>query len=188
MTWKKLEAPVTDKAEIEKANNESLRDESIRLVIEDATKSDADFVILGGDFNEPSHLDWTEETKGLWDHNGAVVDWACSKLLYEAGFRDAYRVKYPNPTTHPGFTFPSDNPAMPVERLTWAPEADERDRIDFIYYIPATGWEVEDAVIVGPKSSIIRSQRVEEDSQDTFSTPADIWPTDHKGVLIKFKF
>ena len=77
---------------------------------------------------------------------------------------------------------------MPVERLTWAPEADERDRIDFIYYIQATGWEVEDAVIVGPKSSIIRSQRVEEDSQDTFSTPADIWPTDHKGVLIKFKF
>ena len=125
VTWKKLEAPVTDKAEIEKANNESLRDESIRLVIEDATKSDADFVILGGDFNEPSHLDWTEETKGLWDHNGAVVDWACSKLLYEAGFRDAYRVKYPNPITHPGFTFPSDNPAMPVERLTWAPEADE---------------------------------------------------------------
>ena len=60
--------------------------------------------------------------------------------------------------------------------------------IDFIYYIPATGWEVEDAVIVGPKSSIIRSQRVEEDSQDTFSTPADIWPTDHKGVLIKFSF
>lgn len=74
-----------------------MRDESIRLVIEDATKSDADFVILGGDFNEPSHLDWTEETKGLWDHNGAVVDWVCSKLLYEAGFRDAYRVKYPNP-------------------------------------------------------------------------------------------
>lgn len=65
VTWKKLETPVTDKAEIEKANNESLRDESIRLVIEDATKSDADFVILGGDFNEPSHLDWTEETKGF---------------------------------------------------------------------------------------------------------------------------
>ena len=73
VTWKKLEAPITDKAEIEKANKESLRDESIRLVIEDAKKSDADFVILGGDFNEPSHLDWTEETKGLWDHNGAIV-------------------------------------------------------------------------------------------------------------------
>lgn len=27
VTWKKLEAPVTDKAEIEKANNESLRDD-----------------------------------------------------------------------------------------------------------------------------------------------------------------
>ena len=133
------------------------------------------------------HLDYTHYACYL-PRGYSGVTWVRSKLLYEAGFRDAYRVKYPNPITHPGFTFPSDNPAMPVERLTWAPEADERDRIDFIYYIPATGWEVEDAVIVGPKSSIIRSQRVEEDSQDTFSTPADIWPTDHKGVLIKFSF
>ena len=188
VTWKKLEAPVTDKMEIEKAKNESLRDESIRLVIEDAKNLNADFVILGGDFNEPSHLDWTEDTKELWDHNGAVVHWDCSKLLYEAGFRDAYRVKHPNPITHPGFTFPSDNPDMAVERLTWAPEADERDRIDFIYYIPADGWKVKDAIVVGPRSSIIRSQRVDENSQDSFSPPAGIWPTDHKGVLIKFSF
>lgn len=188
VTWKKLEAPVTDKAEIEKANNESLRDESIQLVIEDAKNLHADFVILGGDFNEPSHLDWTEETKELWDHNGTVVHWDCSTLLYEAGFRDAYRVKHPNPITHPGFTFPSDNPDMAVERLTWAPEADERDRIDFIYYIPADGWSVEDAIVVGPRSSIVRSQRVDENSQDSFSIPTGVWPTDHKGVLIKFSF
>ena len=188
VTWKKMDAPVTDVTEIEKANNESLRDESIRLVIEDAKKQQADFIILGGDFNEPSHLDWTEETKEMWDHNGTVVHWDCSTLLYEAGFRDAYRTKYPNPVTHPGFTFPSDNPAMPVEKLTWAPDADERDRIDFIYYIPAEGWEVNDAVVVGPKSSIVRSQRVEEDSQDLFSTPTGTWPTDHKGVLITFGF
>ena len=77
---------------------------------------------------------------------------------------------------------------MPVEKLTWAPDADERDRIDFIYYIPAEGWEVNDAVVVGPKSSIVRSQRVEEDSQDLFSTPTGTWPTDHKGVLITFGF
>lgn len=188
VTWKKLATPVTNTVEIEKANNESLRDESIRLVIEDAKNQNADFVILGGDFNEPSHLDWTEKTKELWDHNGTVVHWDCSKLLYEAGFRDAYRVKYPNPITHPGFTFPSDNPDMPVERLTWAPEADERDRIDFIYYIPAAGWKVKDAVIVGPKSSIVRSQRVDEKSQDSFSIPTGVWPTDHKGVLINFSF
>mgnify|MGYP002604076701 FL=1 len=77
---------------------------------------------------------------------------------------------------------------MPVERLTWAPEADERDRIDFIYYIPSASWEVKEAVVVGPKSTIVRNKRVEEDSQDIFSTPTGIWPTDHKGVLIKFGF
>ncbi|MBP3519511.1 MAG: endonuclease/exonuclease/phosphatase family protein [Parabacteroides sp.] len=188
VTWKKLDAPVTDVMEIEKANSESLRDESIRLLIEDAKKQKADFIVLGGDFNEPSHLDWTEETKGLWDHNGAVVHWDCSTLLYEAGFRDAYRVKYPNPITHPGFTFPSDNPDMPVERLTWAPDADERDRIDFIYYMPSAGWEVQEAIVVGPQSTIVRSERVAEESQDLFSVPTGTWPTDHKGVLIKFSF
>lgn len=188
VTWKKLDSPVTDVTEIEKANSESLRDESIRLVIEDAKKQKADFIILGGDFNEPSHLDWTEKTKEMWDHNGTVVHWDCSTLLYEAGFRDAYRIKYPNPVTHPGFTFPSDNPDMPIERLTWAPEADERDRIDFIYYMPSSGWDVKEAVVVGPKSSIVRSERVEENSQDSFSIPDGTWPTDHKGVLIKFGF
>lgn len=187
VTWKKLETPVTNVVEIEKANNESLRDESIKLVIEDAKKIDADFIILGGDFNEPSHLDWTEETKNMWDHNGAVVHWDCSTLLYGAGFRDAYREKYPNPITHPGFTFPSDNPDMSIERLTWAPEADERDRIDFIYYIPAFGWDVKDAVVVGPKSSIVRSRRFDENTQDSFSLPNGVWPTDHKGVLVTFE-
>lgn len=104
VTWKKLEAPITDKAEIEKANKESLRDESIRLVIEDAKKSDADFVILGGDFNEPSHLDWTEETKGLWDHNGAIVDWDCSKLLY--------RSRLPRCLSRPNIRIRSPIPAL----------------------------------------------------------------------------
>ena len=56
--------------------------------------------------NEPSHLDWKENTKNLWDHNGTVVRWDCSVLLENAGFKDAYRTKYPNPVTHPGFTFP----------------------------------------------------------------------------------
>ena len=188
-TWKKIDVPVTDVDSIMVANDLSHRDEAIRVVIEDAAKQkEADFILLGGDFNEPSHLDWGEATKDLWDHNGAVVPWTCSSLLYDAGFRDAYREKYPDPVTHPGFTFPSDNPAKPVDKLTWAPDADERDRIDFIYYIPSAGWSVGDAVIVGPVGSIVRSERVPEQTMDTFSAPVGTWPTDHKGVLIKFRY
>lgn len=187
MTWKKMDAPVTDAAEVEKANQESLRDEAIRGVIEDAGKDRADFILLGGDFNEPSHLDWTERTKSLWDHNGAVVRWDCSTLLYHAGFEDAYRVRYPDPVTHPGFTFPSDNPAVPVQKLAWAPEADERDRIDYIYYLPNRNWKLLDIAVVGPSTSIIRGERREEGTQDTFITPVAVWPTDHKAVLATFR-
>lgn len=187
-TWKKIDAPVTDTDSVMAANDLSLRDEAIRVIIDDARKQQADLILLGGDFNEPSHLDWGESTAELWDHNGAVVPWTCSSLLYEAGFRDAYREKYPDPVTHPGFTFPSDNPSKPVEKLTWAPDADERDRIDFIYYIPSPEWVVGEAIVVGPQSSIVRSERVPEETMDIFSVPAGTWPTDHKGVLIKFRY
>ena len=105
----------------------------------------------------------------------------------DAGFIDSYREIYPNPLTHPGFTYPSDNPLKTPEKLTWAPKADERDRIDFIFY-QGKGLQAEKAVIFGPKGSIVRSQRVEETSKDQFLTPKNVWPTDHKGLLVTFRF
>ena len=187
-TWKKIDAPVTDTDSIMAGNDLSHRDEATRAVIADARQHSADLFLFGGDFNEPSHLDWGEDTKNLWDHNGAIVPWSCSSLLYEAGFRDAYRMKYPNPVTHPGFTFPSDNPVKPVNKLTWAPDADERDRIDFIYYIPSEGWSLTEAMLVGPAGSIVRGERVPEQTMDTILTPIGTWPSDHKGVLVKFSY
>lgn len=187
VSWKKMDAPVVDASEIERVNNESLRDETIRGVIEDAKKEEGNTIILGGDFNEPSHLDWTEKTKDLWEHNGAVVHWICSVLLTENGFKDAYREMYPDPVTHPGFSFPSDNPGVEVKKLTWAPEADERDRIDFIYFKPAKGFKLKDAAVVGPKKSIVRSRRVEETGKDKFIEPAGVWPTDHKAMWAEFE-
>lgn len=187
VTWKKLDAPVLDPREIEKANNESLRDEAIQGVIEDAEKEKGNIILLGGDFNEPSHLDWKENTKELWDHNGTVVRWDCSVMLEKNGFKDAYREMYPNPVTHPGFTFPSDNSDMEVNKLTWAPEADERDRIDFIYFKPDKKLKLVDAAVVGPRSSIVRGKRTEEAGKDKFIQPAGTWPTDHKAVLVTFK-
>lgn len=187
VTWKKLDAPVLDSREIEKANNESLRDEAIRGVIEDVENEKGNIILLGGDFNEPSHLDWKDNTKDLWDHNGTVVRWDCSVLLEENGFKDAYREVYPDPVTHPGFTFPSDNPDVDVKKLAWAPEADERDRIDFIYFKPNKKLKLIDAAVVGPRKSIIRGERAEENSKDKFIQPAGTWPTDHKAVLATFK-
>lgn len=188
-TWKKLEEPITDPDLILAANRKSRRLEAVKKFIADAEKEikQENIVIIGGDFNEPSHLDWQEDTKDLWDHNGAIVEWDCSNVLYEKGFKDTYREYYPNPVTHPGFTFPSDNPDAPASKLTWAPDADERERIDFIYYYPSKNITLKEAVVVGPSSSIVRSKRAEEQSNDIFITPDEVWPTDHKAVLSKFK-
>ena len=176
--------------EVLKRNVASQRDDAIRLFIEQAKKDRAAgyTIILGGDFNEPSHQDWTEETKDLYDHHGFVIPWTVPVLLDEAGLKDAYREFYPDVLNYPGFTYPSDNPAKPADKITWAPKADERDRIDYIWYYPEKGLKVKDAAIFGPKNSIVRAQRVQETSKDKFIEPLGVWPTDHKGVLVTFQY
>ena len=177
----------TEPATVLKMNRESTRDEAIAVFLEEVSCKQADLILLAGDFNEPSHLDWNEATREKWDHNGCVVPWDCSMQLYEAGFRDAYRVIHPDPTMYPGFTYPSDNPEKEIKDLTWAPEADERERIDFVYYMSDGAFAPKDAVLVGPSSSIVRNERVQDAGNDTFIEPLGVWPTDHKGVLVTFK-
>lgn len=186
-TWKEIPVPQTVR-EVLEVNDASQRDDAIRDFITAARKDieEGTIVILGGDFNEPSHLDWTRETKDLYDHNGLIVPWTVPLLLDNAGFVDAYRTLYPDVLTHPGFTFPADNPLIPTEKLTWAPKSDERDRIDYVFYYPHPALKLKDAIIFGPKGSIVKNQRVEETSKDKFLLPEGVWPTDHKGVLVTF--
>ena len=77
-------------------------------------------IILGGDFNSGSHLDWVEATKE--SHYGKVVEWPVSKLIIDNGYTDSYREANPDPTKTLDGTwgFLSENVIS--------------DRIDFIYY------------------------------------------------------
>lgn len=76
-------------------------------------------MILGGDMNTPSHLDWGEKTQEI--HQGLIVPWNTTKVLQDLGLKDAYRAFYPNPLTHPG--------------ITWnTPEKKDEHRIDYIFY------------------------------------------------------
>ena len=61
--------------------------------------------ILLGDFNEPSHLDWTLEAAELGLNFGFEVNWPISSVLESIGMIDSYREKYPNPIESPGFTW-----------------------------------------------------------------------------------
>lgn len=189
-TWAELPEPDTDLASIMADNVASQRDDAIRLFIADAAK-DAEagnLIFLAGDFNEPSHMDWTEATKDSADHHGLVVPWTVTTLLDEAGYADSYRVKYPNPVTHPGYTYPADCPGAQMKQLLWAPKADERERIDFIFYRPDKRLKLKDIAIFGPQGSVRRGERMVESSQDPFLLPStDNWPTDHKGVLATFR-
>ena len=77
-------------------------------------------VIVGGDFNSGSHLDWVESTKEA--HYGKVVEWPVSKLMQDRGFTDSFREVHPDPTN--------------TLEGTWGFLGDDiiSDRIDFIYY------------------------------------------------------
>ncbi|WP_203567694.1 endonuclease/exonuclease/phosphatase family protein [Aestuariimicrobium ganziense] len=111
--------------------------------------------------------------------------WDSTQRLADAGFVDVFRARYPDPVTHPGTTWPSDNAAVDdTAALTFAPTVDERDRIDYVFADP--GVRVEGVGIVGPRGSIVRSQRVDEPHTDDFALVTDCWPSDHKAVLASF--
>lgn len=131
---------------------------------------DADNValLLLGDFNAPSHLDWIEELGekncGHWN-----VPWPTSELPTEAGLNDSYRVAHPDPAEKQGITW---TPLFPENEDEGRPEP--HDRIDFIYY-KGTALSVRDsrAVVVGnPEPS--------PDYED------NEWTSDHAAVLTTY--
>jgi endonuclease/exonuclease/phosphatase family metal-dependent hydrolase/UDP-2,3-diacylglucosamine pyrophosphatase LpxH len=188
-TWQKIDAPVINPDSILVANRKSWRDETIRGFLADAATEVAEghIVILGGDFNEPSHLDWQADTKDIRDHRGAVVNWDVSQMLQGAGYVDSYRSLYPNALTHPAFTWPAGNVSAKLRDLYFTPDADERDRIDFIYYHPQPGVKLTNAGIVGPSASVDHGVITPSDSKDIFIEPESVWASDHKGNLATFR-
>ncbi|RCN41115.1 hypothetical protein ANCCAN_12947 [Ancylostoma caninum] len=57
-------------------------------------------IILAGDFNCPSHLDWTDETKD--QHGGWPVLWPATKAMYDMKFIDSFREVHPDVIAEPG--------------------------------------------------------------------------------------
>lgn len=187
-TWDELDAPVTDVEVILEMNAQSGRPQSAAELVRDVAAETAAgrLALVGGDFNEPSAQDWTAATMDLFDHRGTIVPWQTTSTLIAGGLVDAYRASHPDPVANPGFTWPASNPGIAVSTLTWAPKADERDRIDYIFYAPSDRLELTSSKIVGPQGTIVRSERVDDDSSDEIVTPTAVWPSDHKAVLSTF--
>jgi len=110
-----------------------------------------------------------------------------SGKLQKAGYTDAYRRMYPNPVTHPAITWPAGNISAKLQSLFFCPEADERDRIDFIYYSDNKGIKLENVAVVGPAASVEKGRIVSDKSfKDAIITPQAAWLSDHKGNLAVF--
>ena len=84
-------------------------------------------LFVTGDFNTPSHLDWTEHTVDLLPHMKYAVEWPVTVAMQDAGFVDTFRVAHPSPTTSPGRTWTYGYPyprVLPGEVI---------DRIDYVF-------------------------------------------------------
>jgi endonuclease/exonuclease/phosphatase family metal-dependent hydrolase len=97
-------------------------------------------LLVGGDWNCPSHLDWTVDTTRVYKRRRALP-LPVSKAMENAGFSDTFRTLYPNPVQHPGITW------SPMFRTKGegAAQVDQCfDRIDRLYLKnpskPTVGW------------------------------------------------
>lgn len=122
-------------------------------------------IVICGDFNEPSHLDWTDRAATAGRHP-MKVRFPTSVKLMNAGFADSFRNFRPDEVAFPGFT--------------WTPLADlddgeeHHDRIDFIYLKGA--------------SVRITSAAVAGESPATSDIVIEPWPSDHRAVLVRAQF
>ena len=119
-----------------------------------------------GDFNEPSHLDWTTEAAAAGLHFGTAVSWPTSLAIAEAGFIDSYRTLRPDEVADPAETWTPGTPAP------WVSADEVHDRIDIIYH-QGFGVEATDIAIIGESS----------DHADVVVSP---YPSDHRAVVATY--
>ncbi|TKG89872.1 hypothetical protein EYV94_24955 [Puteibacter caeruleilacunae] len=133
-------------------------DELVKLV--ERKKQDGIPIIVTGDFNEPSHQDWTAAAAeaGICK---TKVEWPSTKALTDIGMVDAYREKYPDEVKKTGFTWSS------LDK-----EGEIHDRIDFIFY-----WgeqlQLKNAFVIGEMS-------------DLADIGIEQYPSDHRAVVARF--
>ncbi len=120
-------------------------------------------VLLTGDFNSPSHLDWVSGMEAVTPHVQFPVEWPVTKAVEAAGLIDTYRAAHPDPTERVGMTW---TPGYPVPRLR---PNEVSDRIDLI--------------LAGGPVEVLASRIVGESGGQDVDIPVHPWPSDHRGVV-----
>lgn len=136
-------------------------------------------VFVTGDFNEPSHLDWTADAVAAGVHV-AEVPWPTSLAVVAQGLRDSWRDVYPSVATDPGRTW---SPVYPSTYMNAGdgtvpqprPVPEPQDRIDLVYY---AGGSVE--ALTSRRSGPIGGNVTEEWEIANY-------PSDHNAVTSTFR-
>lgn len=146
--------------------------ETLQALEENGHVEGADEVplLIVGDFNAPSHLDWIEE---FADKNCGVSEmpWPTSKKPEEAGLVDSFREAHPDPVDVPGITW---SPLFSHNEDEDKPEP--QDRIDFVYY------KGKSLRVVGSEAVVVGEPEVDPDYED------NEWTSDHAAVLTTFEW
>ncbi|WP_406694658.1 endonuclease/exonuclease/phosphatase family protein [Singulisphaera sp. Ch08] len=120
-------------------------------------------VVLTGDFNEPSHRDWTEAAAKA-NLCPLKVEWPSTKAVEDAGFVDAYRSVHPDPVEPRG--------------LTWTPithASDPKDRHDRIDFVFVSGF--------GRPNAAVKAVRIIGESPASADIVVSPYPSDHRAVV-----
>jgi len=132
-------------------------------------------LLVGGDWNCPSHLDWTVDTTRVYKRRRALP-LPVSLAMSSAGFTDTFRLLHPNPVQHPGFTW------SPMFRFKGEGEGQVDqcfDRIDRLYLKnPATP---KDGLTLQPTSAHVLPLVWEDENMATVDRE---FPSDHAAVVI----
>ena len=173
------EPEISDEALIALEDGESSRLPQAHALLEavNATAIGAEGlpILVGGDFNTPSHLDWTLDAARIFRFRRAL-DLPVSQTLLASGFSDAFRQVHPNPVHAPGITW------TPLFRGTGAEKPAIFDRIDRLYVrnpIQPLTWRLE------PIHAETLPRRWEEDSIPVRERQ---FPSDHGAVLLDLRW
>jgi endonuclease/exonuclease/phosphatase family metal-dependent hydrolase len=123
-------------------------------------------VFLTGDFNAPSHEDWTEAAIGKFPHRTRTMAWPVTRAV---GLRDSFRDIHRNPVENPGFTWWAARPIIPDYNPT---DPTRQTRIDFVWY--------------GGPATVTGSRLVGEAGAPDVAVSVAPWPSDHRAVVSDF--
>lgn len=122
--------------------------------------ADGQPVFLTGDFNEPSHQDWTERAAAA-GKCPLPVAFPSTLAVTRGGMRDAFRSAFPDEVERPGWTWtPTTRPDDPKDR---------HDRIDYVF--------------VGGANATVKTCELVGEDRAFADIVVQPYPSDHRAVV-----